>query len=908
MSLRSIDIKHRIAINLVCAAFISVLSVLSVYASAAQSFPYQDPRLPIDQRVADLVSRMTLDEKIAQMMNAAPAIPRLGVPAYDYWSEGLHGIARAGYATMFPQAIGMAATWDKTMVNQMATTIGVEARAKYNDAVLHDNHARYFGLTVWSPNINIFRDPRWGRGQETYGEDPYLTARLGVAFVEGLQGSDPDHPLAIATPKHYAVHSGPESTRHRIDVTPTPYDLEDTYFPAFRATITEAHADSLMCAYNALYGVPACANTMLLEDTLRKAWHFKGFVTSDCGAVDDFFEPTAHHTSPDATHAAATAVLAGTDTNCGDTYNTLGNAIEQKLLPESAINQAVKRLFTARFELGLFDGGKDGAGIGKFGQIPIAENDSAEHEKLALKAARESMVLLKNEGGILPLTASSLRIAVIGPNAASLTALEGNYNAIPSHPVLPLDGIAAEFNGATVTYAQGSPYAEQVMLPAPRTLFHPDERSTENGLRAEYFNTPDFDGQPALSRVDKQIDFDWDAAAPLPDFSREHYAVRWNGTITPPAAGDYRFAFTIGDCYPCGDHEQVSTYIDDKLIASNESHAPGEGRSDELESFLAHFSDTKPHRIRVEYMHKSGLFGGGLTLNWLPPVEPLRAEAVAAARKSDVVIAFVGLDSRLEGEEKPVHVEGFSGGDRTDIKLPEVQQQLLQAVAATGKPLVVVLMNGSALAVNWAQQHANAVLEAWYPGEDGGTAIAETLSGKNNPGGKLPLTFYASTDQLPAFDDYAMKGRTYRYFSGKPLYQFGYGLSYTSFTYSQPKLSTQALKAGDPLTVDTSVRNTGGAAGDAVVELYLIPPASDFAPRLALRSFDRVHLAAGQERKVRFTLDPRDLSLVDAEGRRSVQAGAYTIYVGGSQPPMGEAAPTAQSASLAITGSAALPK
>jgi beta-glucosidase len=412
----------------------------------AQTYPYQDTKLPVEQRVADLVGRMTLDEKIAQTMNAAPAIPRLGVPAYDYWSEGLHGIARAGYATMFPQAIGMAATWDKALVGQMGKTVGVEARAKYNDAVRHDNHARYYGLTVWSPNINIFRDPRWGRGQETYGEDPYLTARMGVAFVEGLQGGDARHPLAIATPKHFAVHSGPESSRHRFDVTPTPHDLEDTYLPAFRATITEAHADSLMCAYNAIDGVPACANTMLLVDKLRKAWGFAGFVTSDCGAVDDFFARDGHGYAKDAEHASAAASLAGTDTNCGDTYKALGKAVDEKLVPVSAIDTALTRLFTARFELGLFDGeegsGTDGAGVGRYGLIPLSENDSAQHAALALKAARESMVLLKNDGDILPLTRRALKIAVIGPNAASLTALEGNYNAIPSHPVLPVDGIA----------------------------------------------------------------------------------------------------------------------------------------------------------------------------------------------------------------------------------------------------------------------------------------------------------------------------------------------------------------------------------------------------------------------------------------------------------------------------------
>ena len=868
---------------------------------------YQDKTQPVEKRVSDLVGRMTLEEKVAQTLNAAPAIPRLGVPAYDYWSEGLHGIARSGYATMFPQAIGMAATFDATLVGRMGETIGTEARAKYNDAVMHDNHARYFGLTVWSPNINIFRDPRWGRGQETYGEDPYLTSRMGVAFVEGLQGSDPKHPLAIATPKHFAVHSGPESERHRFNVQPSAHDLEDTYLPAFRATITEAHAGSLMCAYNEVNGEPACANTMLLENTLRKAWGFDGFVTSDCGAIDDFLKE-GHKYSPDAEHASASAMLAGTDTNCGNTYAALGKAVKQGLLPESALNTALIRLFTARFELGLFDGGTFGAGVGRYGALSAKDVDSAQHRTLALQAARESMVLLKN-GGALPLIAGKLKtIAVIGPNAASLTALEGNYNAQPSHPVLPVDGIAAEFADAKVVYAQGAPYAEQVMLPVPRTVFHPAVGSADMGLKADYFADAEMTGKPMATRLDKQIDFDWDAASPVSGLSREKFAVRWSGTITPPAAGDYQFSFTMGDCYPCLDHEAITMYVDDKPVGKNESHEAGDSRSADLPAFQVHFADDKEHAFRVEYAHQAGLFGGGLTLNWLPPVKPLLEQAVAAAQQADAVVAFVGLSSKLEGEEMPVHVEGFAGGDRTDIQLPAVQHQMLEAVSAeckkTGKPLVVVLMNGSALAVNWAQEHADALLEAWYPGEAGGTAIAETLAGKNNPGGRLPLTFYASINQVPAFTDYAMQGRTYRYFSGRPLYGFGYGLSYTTFAYDRLTVSAKELKAGEQLMVEATVRNIGKMAGDEVAELYLTPPSGKLAPRLALRGFERVHLGAGESQTVRFTLEARTLSQVNGEGKRMVEPGSYSVYVGGSQPGMGGG----RSLDFAVSGMQELPR
>ena len=861
--------------------------------------PYLDPSLPLEKRVEDLVSRMTLEEKVSQMMNASDAIPQLSVPKYDWWSEGLHGIARSGYATVFPQAIGMAATWDTDMVGEIGTTVSTEARAKYNQAISDNVHSIYYGLTIWSPNINIFRDPRWGRGQETYGEDPYLTSRLGVAFVKGLQGDDPAYLKTVATSKHFAVHSGPESDRHRFNVNPTPHDLEDTYLPAFRATVTEGHADSVMCAYNAVDGAPACASKMLLEQTLRHDWGFNGYVTSDCGAIDDFFSPEGHHYSPDAEHAAAAGVLAGTDTNCGSTYKALVKAVHDGLLPESAIDTAVKRLFTARFRLGMFDPESKVP----YARIPFSEDDSAAHRALALKAARESMVLLKNENGFLPLKPGVKTIAVVGPNAAALAALEGNYNAVPSHPVLPLDGIREEFHGAKVLYAQGSPYVEGAPVPVPRTVLHPSAGSSEQGLKGEYFASSDLSGTPAMTRVDPQIDFDWNSASPAPGLQAKDFGVRWSGTITAPAPGDYPFGITLAHCFPCHDRESYKVFFDGRQVAAYEGSEAAESRASTTPEFHLQFADTQPHELRVEYGHHAELFGAGLTLNWMPPVDPLRADAVAVAQKADVVLAFVGLSPELEGEEMPVHVKGFSGGDRTEIELPKAQEDLLEALGATGKPLVVVLMNGSALAVNWAQQHARAVLEAWYPGEAGGQAIAETLDGKNNPGGRLPVTFYSATDQLPKFDDYSMKERTYRYFRGTPLYGFGYGLSYTSFEYSKLRLSSKTVKAGDPLTVEVEVCNAGKRAGDEVAELYLVPPASDVAPLRQLRAFQRVHLEPGAAQIVRFELDARQLSEVDAEGKRSVQAGNYRIFVGGSQPVAG----AGQSGEFAIEGSAPLP-
>ena len=878
--------------------------LLALGAPAARSqtkYPYQNPKLSPEKRAADLVSRMTLEEKVSQTMNSSAAIPRLGVPAYNWWSEGLHGIARSGYATVFPQAIGNAATWDAPMVHRMATVISTEARAKYNWAIRHNIHSIYFGLTIWSPNINIFRDPRWGRWQETYGEDPFLTSQMGVAFVKGLQGDNPHYLKTIATSKHFAVHSGPEPIRHRFNVNPSPYDLEDTYLPAFRATVVQGHVDSLMCSYNAVDGIPACGNTMLLKQTLRKDWGFNGYVTSDCGAIYDFYWTKGHRYSPDAAHASATAMMAGTDTNCGTSYKSLVKAVKEGLIPVSALNRAVERLFTARFRLGMFDP----ASMNPYARIPMSEDDSPAHRALALEMARKSMVLLKNEGGILPLKQGEQRtIAVVGPNAASLAALEGNYNAIPSHPVYPIDGMRAEFGSAHILYAQGSPYAAELPVPMPETAFHPSKGSKLEGLKGEYFASSAMTGKPVLTRIDHQINFDWDAAKPVPGVPMKSFGVRWTGTIQMPAPGDYPIRISLTGCYPCNDIETYKVFVDGKEVAHYSPGQAAENRPSGTPSFTLHFADTKPHAFRLDYAHHSPLFGAGITLGWMPPAEVEREQAVAIAKKADVVVAFMGLSPRLEGEEMPIHVDGFDGGDRTKIKLPDVQRQLLEALGATGKPLVVVLLNGSAVAVDWAAQHANAILEAWYPGEVGGTAIAETLDGKNNPGGRLPVTFYKSIQQVPPFTDYSMKGRTYRYFHGEPLYPFGYGLSYTKFAFSKLKLSTDSVTAGDDLGVDAEVRNTGKRAGDEVVELYLTPPQTQPAPIRELEGFTRIHLLPGQTQRVHFTLHPRQLSVVDAQGNRSMQAGKYQVYVGGSQPAAGAGVEHA----FSITGSKPLPR
>ena len=878
--------------------------------------PFRNPSLPIEQRVDDLISRMTLEEKVSQLIDRAAAIPHLDVPAYNWWNEGLHGIARSGYATVFPQAIGNAATWDAPLLKEIGSVVSIEARAKYNDALRHDNHDRYFGLTVWSPNINIFRDPRWGRGQETYGEDPFLTSRLGTAFVEGIQGDDPHYFRAIATPKHYAVHSGPESTRHKANIDPSEHDLWDTYLPAFRATVTEGKADSIMCAYNAVDKVPACANKVLLQQILRKDWGFQGFVTSDCGAIDDFSSKDGHHFSSSNETGSVAGIETGTDTDCGTEYRALTVAVHDKLISEAQLDVSLKRLFTARMRLGMFD---PPAQV-PYASIPFSVVNSPEYEALALRAARESMVLLKNDGGFLPLKpGSDQTIAVIGPLAASRIALEGNYNGTPREPILPVDGIAAEFGASHVLYAEGSPYIMGGPVPVPRTIFRTTADPQVQGLTGEYFAAAGFDGAPEITRVDKEIDFDWAYANPVPshwaDTIADSFAVRWTGTIAAPVAETDNFTIRLPFCYPCGGKLKFAIYLDSKPLEplppvqepGSNFHPPSGRGMIAIQHYAIPFADTNPHQLRMEYIQSGKISGSGITFEWSPRHELLQDEAVATAKKADVILALVGLNSHLEGEEMPVSAKGFAGGDRTDIVLPDVQEKLIEALGKTGKPMVVVLLNGSALAVNWAAQNAKAVVEAWYPGQSGGRAIAETLSGKNNPGGRLPVTFYDGIGQLPPFEDYSMANRTYRYFYGQPLFRFGDGLSYTTFAYSNLTLSSKDVHAGESLTVEADVKDTGAAGGDEVAELYLIPPHTAVSPQLALAGFQRVHLDPGETKHVTFHLDPRTLSQVDDKGVRAMSAGQYRISLGGSQPN-GDAALAVVSQEFTISGTQELPR
>ena len=849
--------------------FLALLG-FSLFGQSTDKPAWLNPDIPAEQRAKSLVSRMTLEEKVLQMQDEAPALQRLGIPAYGWWNEALHGVARAGKATVFPQAIGLAATWDTELMHRVADIISTEARAKYNEAIRHDNHARYYGLTFWSPNINIFRDPRWGRGQETYGEDPFLTSRMAVAFIRGMQGDDPRYFKVVATAKHYAVHSGPEPIRHKFDVHPSERDLNETYLPAFRASVVEGKVDSIMCAYNSVDGVPACANASLLQKILKDEWGFQGYIVSDCGAIRDIFAESAHHYKPSAAEGSALAVKAGTDLTCGTEYRAgLADAVKGGLIAEAEIDTSLERLFVARIKLGMFDP----PGRVPFSKIPYSVNDSADHRKVALEAARQSIVLLKNQNHTLPLQSRVKKIAVIGPSADDPVALLGNYNGFSSKQVTPLDGIETRYAGkAEIHFAPGATYTAQTQSLVPSSVLTPPN-SVRHGLQAEYFENAGFQGEPKLRRVEPRIfqQADPPDAAVAAAFAHRGYSVRWTGTLRVPGAGDYVFSSR-----GVSGQSAMHIFLDDKELVARAPAAPPAGQTGTARpprsgrgaapQYHVQLDAGQPYKLRVEYTTQSA---GSAQLTWLPPAGPLLAEAVDAVKHSDVAVVCVGLSPSLEGEEMPVNIPGFQGGDRTDLKLPETQEKLVDAAIATGKPVIVVLTSGSAVATSYAADRAAAVLEAWYGGEEIGTAVAETLAGSNNPAGRLPITFYRGVDQLPPFEEYSMTGRTYRYFKGDSLYGFGFGLSYSTFRYSDLKISRTA----DGAHVTVRVKNDSARDGDEVVQFYVDGPGGADDPIRSLRGFERIHLRAGESRDVEFHLAPQDVPKAPTH-----------IGVGGGQP------------------------
>ncbi len=777
------------------------------------SLPFQNPQLAIEVRVEDLLQRLTLEEKVSQTQMGSAAIPRLGIPAYDWWNEALHGVARNGVATVFPQAIGLAATWNPTLHHEIASVIATEARAKNNEVLAQSGGAskRYQGLTIWSPNINIFRDPRWGRGQETYGEDPFLTARLAVAFVRGLQGTDARHLKTVATVKHFAVHSGPEPDRHHFDAVVSEQDLRDTYLPAFEAGIREGGATSLMSAYNAVNGIPAPANTLLLEKILRQEWGFTGAVVGDVDNVSDLWRDGGHKFSATAAEASAVALKAGNDLCSGTTYAALTEAVQKGLVTEAEINAALRRLFTLRFRLGQFDPAEQVS----YRAIPPSANATEAHDQLALEAARQSLVLLKNDG-TLPWNQEKLRtVAILGPTADDGAALLGNYSGTPPRLVTLAAGLRARLEkaGARVLVEPGVPLVKGFRLsgrPFPEGVLFTDATRSQAGLQGTVFRhqtmdtrKPVVDGEQVSTRVDKQINLQWDEAQPIEGVPIAQATVRWTGVLVPPVSGEYGLGILAEGA--------VRLSLDGEWVINSWRRDPERPLSTSLSlekgkayAVVLEFAQVRP-KARVQF-------------GWIAPgTDDSFARALSAAEAADHIVLALGITPDLEGESMSVNAEGFTGGDRLTLDLPATQKELLRAVAALNKPTAVVLTAGSPVVLDDAQTRA--VLLAWYYGQRGADAVADALLGDYNPAGRLPITFYRHLEGLPPFADYAMANRTYRFYNGKPQYAFGHGLSYTQFAYEKVAVAAHA-RVSQKLPLTVTLRNQGSRAGDEVVQVY----------------------------------------------------------------------------------------
>lgn len=828
---------------------------LILLVGAGRSFGqglWKDPDQPVAARVNDLVSRLTLDEKIGQMMNSAPAIPRLGIPRYQWWSEALHGLLKPAPCTSFPQCIGLGATFDTALEYQVASAISDEARARFADERRRGVEEDDLGLDFWAPNINIFRDPRWGRGQETYGEDPFLTGQMAIQFVKGMQGNDPKYLKTIATPKHYAVHSGPDPIRYRFDAIATPRDLWLTYLPAFQAAVVEGGAWSIMGAYNSVNGVPCCASTFLLQDVLRKRWGFRGYVVSDCDAIQNIWAD--HHYVPSAEEAVALAVRRGCDLDCGGSYGALKKAVAQGLIAESEIDVAVRRLFEARFRLGLFD---PPARVPYTG-IPMSVVASPAHSALALRAARESLVLLKNDG-TLPLSNRLKTIAVIGPNAQATETLLGNYNGSPAHVESIFGGIAAAAPSAKIVYAKGCDLTSLGSLePIPLDcLVAPNGKP---GLRAEYFANKELSGEPKAVRIEA-IDHDWGQGAPdLAGIGADDFSVRWTGTLRPKTTGDYKIGQTNDD--------GMRVWLDGKLILDDWKDDSARTTTHDV-----HLEAGRAYALKVEY-YESKVYATA-KLVWASPTAKPFADAMAAAKQADAVVMVLGISGAIENESH----------DRDAIDLPKVQRALLAAVqAATRKPIILVLVNGGPISLGSSEMDCNGILEAWYPGQAGGTAVAEALFGKFSPAGRLPVTIVNSLRDLPSIEDYTMKNRTYRYPGPKPQFPFGFGLSYTTFHYSN--LSAPAtLGLGRPLSIGVTVKNIGTMESDEVVQVYRhFDKPSRPMPEQQLVAFKRIHLAPGESREVSLTVPANLLSVLGDDTYLHPEAGRIAFSVGGGQP------------------------
>ena len=834
---------------------------LSLLFSCAQKLPYQDTSLTAEQRAEDLLPRLTLEEKVALMQNASPAIPRLGIKEYDWWNEALHGVGRAGLATVFPQSIGMGASFNDSLLYEVFDAVSDEARVK--SRIFSENGVlkRYQGLTFWTPNVNIFRDPRWGRGQETYGEDPYLTGQLGMAVVRGLQGQENGkYDKLHACAKHFAVHSGPEWNRHSFDAENiAPRDLWETYLPAFKDLVQKADVKEVMCAYNRFEGEPCCGSNRLLMQILRDEWGYKGIVVSDCGAISDFYRPGTHGTHPDKEHASAGAVLSGTDLECGGEYGSLADAVKAGLIDEKQIDVSLKRLLTARFELGEMDEQPAWA------EIPASTLNSKEHQDLALRMARESLVLLQNKNDILPLN-TGLKVAVMGPNANDSVMQWGNYNGIPGHTVTLLEAVRSKLPEGQVMYEPG---CDRTSREALQSLFSECSINGNPGFSAEYWNNRICEGEVvATDQISTPFHFATTGATTFaPGVEITNFSARYESVFRPSQSGDVAFRFQLdGEVTLMVDGEQVAQ----KVYVKNPTN-------------LYTLQAKAGKEYHIEILFKQRNERATLDFDLGKQVEINLNLAVEKVKDADVVLFAGGISPSLEGEEMPVEVPGFKGGDRTDIELPAVQRDLLKALKKAGKKVVFINYSGSAIRLVPESNTCEAILQAWYPGQAGGTAIVDVLFGDYNPAGRLPVTFYKDAGQLPDFEDYSMKGRTYRYMQQQPLFPFGHGLSYTTFTYGEANLSKNTIGDGGAVTLTIPVSNAGQRDGDEVVQVYLRCMTDKEGPHYTLRAFKRVHIPAGETKQVTIPLTCESFEWFDtATNTVHPLKGTYELLYGGS--------------------------
>ena len=841
----------------------TILTLMSAFALTvqAQTLPFQNPAVSPAERAADLCSRLTIEEKVSLMLDRSPAIERLGIPQFEWWNEALHGIGRNGYATVFPITMNMAASFNDALVYKVFSAASDEARAKNMEAKRNGEMARYRGLSFWTPNINIFRDPRWGRGQETYGEDPYLTTKMGLAVVRGLQGYSYEgkkpaskYAKLFACAKHYAVHSGPEWNRHSFNVEQLPErDLWETYLPAFKALVQEGDVKEIMCAYQRIDGEPCCAQTRYLHQILRDEWGFKGIVTSDCGAIRDFWAPGRHGFSTTQAESSAKAVIAGTDVECGSDYRSLPEALQNGFITEEQINTSLLRLLQARFELGDFDPDD----MVEWTKIPMSVVASKEHKQLALEVAREGMTLLQNRNNILPLRRDQ-KIVVMGPNANDSTMLWGNYTGTPTQTVTILEGIRNKCGD--VPYIQGCNLTRnEVIVSLFNDLKTPDG---QKGMRATYWNNEQFEGTP-VTQVENTSSIhlvNGGNTAFAPGVNLEHFSVKYEGILTPQKDADIMINLNADDY-------TAVIFNGDTLVSRWNAHGVRE------QSYTQHVEAGKQYTIEVDYVQNAGM--AFLAFDIAQRVNTDHNSLLQQVSDADVVVFVGGISPRLEGEEMRVNEEGFRGGDRISIELPKVQRELIADLKRAGKSVVFVNCSGSAMGLVSESQYADAILQAWYGGEQGGNAVADILFGDYNPSGKLPITFYQNTEQLPDFEDYRMEGRTYRYFKGNALFPFGYGLSYTTFQIGKPTYNNGK--------VSVTVKNTGKRAGTEVVQVYVRNPKDVDGPAKTLRAYQRVQLKAGESKTVSISLPRSSFELWDAKSNTMrVVPGTYEIMVGSS--------------------------